>query len=191
MKRLVVLVSGGGSNLQALLDAIADRRLPATVALVISNRVDAFGLERARRAGIATLCMPLAAAASRIDYDTQLAEHIARARPDLVVLAGWMHILSPAFLDRCPVKVINLHPALPGAFPGTNAIERALAAFRRGEIAATGVMVHEVIPEVDAGPVLGTAAVIILPTDDMTSLSERMHTAEHRLLVDVVANIVT
>jgi len=185
MNRIVVLISGGGSNLQALMDArVAD------IVLVVSNRADAFGLERANKAGIATCVLPLkpwlAAGGTRASYDADVAEHVSVAQPDLIVLAGWMHVFSPSFLDNAPSKVINLHPALPGKFPGARAIERALAAAIRGEIAETGVMVHEVIPEVDAGPVLGTAAVPILPTDDLAALATRMHAAEHELLVEVV-----
>lgn len=190
MKRLVVLISGGGSNLQALIDAIAAGTLAAEIVLVVSNREDAFGLERARRAGIATLALPLkpwlAAGRSRADYDADVATRVAAAKPDLIVLAGWMHVLSRAFLDRFPKKVINLHPALPGAFPGIHAIERALAAYKRGEIAHTGVMVHHVIPEVDAGAALATVTVPINPDDTIETLSARLHAAEHRLLVDAV-----
>jgi len=190
MKRIVVLISGGGSNLQALIDA----RL-AEIALVVSNRADAFGLERARKAGIATLLLPLkqwlAAGGTRDGYDADVAKHVTAARPDLIVLAGWMHVFGPAFLDVAPAKVINLHPALPGQFPGARGIERAFEAYKRGEVAQTGIMVHEVIPEVDAGPVLGTAAVPIWPKDDLDALSSRMHTAEHRLLVEVVRRILS
>ena len=190
MKRIVVLISGGGSNLQALIDA----RL-AEIALVVSNRADALGLERARKAGIATLLRPLkqwlAAGGTRNGYDADVAKHVTAARPELIVLAGWMHVFGPAFLDAVPAKVINLHPALPGQFPGACAIERAFEAYKRGEVAQTGIMVHEVIPEVDAGPVLGTAAVPIWPKDDLDALSSRMHTAEHRLLVEVVRRILS
>jgi formyltetrahydrofolate-dependent phosphoribosylglycinamide formyltransferase len=191
MKRIVVLISGGGTNLQALIDACTDGRIAGKIVLVLSNRREAFGMARARRAGITAEPFGRTGHASRLTYDTALADRIAEAKPDLVVLAGWMHILGASFLERCPAKVINLHPALPGMFPGTEAIERALAAFRRGEIAETGVMVHEVIAEVDAGPVLGTADVPILPSDDLESLSIRMHAAEHRLLVHVVADLAT
>ncbi len=194
MKRLVVLVSGGGSNLQALIDACADGRIAAEIILVLSNRADAYALQRANRAGIPvalkTLTSELVQGGTRTSYDFALAQAVAEARPDLVVLAGWMHILDEAFLVACPAKVINLHPALPGAFPGTHAIERALAAYQCGEIVESGVMVHEVIAEIDAGPVLGTEVVPIQPADDITSLSARMHRAEHRLLVDVVCRMV-
>ncbi len=190
MKRLVVLISGGGSNLQALLDAIENGTLSADIALVVSNSAGAFGLERAKRAGLPTLSLVLdRTISSRIDYDSELAQHIAAVEPDLIVLAGWMHVLSPNFLDRFPGKVINLHPALPGVFPGTHAIERALDAFKRGDIASTGVMVHEVIAEIDAGPVLGTRVVPIAAADTISTLSVRMHSAEHELLVDVVRGL--
>ncbi len=187
MTRIVVLISGGGSNLQALLDACADGRIAGEIVLVLSNRADAFGLARAKRAGIEAICLQRSDQPLRQDYDIALTERVAEAKPDLVVLAGWMHILSPAFLDRCSAKVINLHPALPGMFPGARAIERAMAAFQRGEIAETGVMVHEVIADVDAGPVISIQTVSIEPTDDLALLSARIHAAEHRLLVDVVA----
>ena len=193
MMRIAVLISGGGSNLQALIDAIAAGRLSARIALVLSNRQGAFGLERARQAGIPTQTLAvkpgLDAGGTRASYDANVATHVSAARPDLVVLAGWMHVFGPAFLDRVTAKVINLHPTLPGQFPGTRAIERALAAYQRGEIAQTGVMVHEVIPEVDAGPVLGSRMVAIEPGDNMATLSTRMHAAEHELLVDVVREL--
>lgn len=194
MKRLAVLISGGGSNLQALMDAIAGGTLAAEIGLVVSNHADALGLQRARRAGVPTLCLPLkphlASGGSRKEYDANAARHVAAAAPDLIILAGWMHIFGTAFLDCFPGKVINLHPALPGAFPGTRAIERALAAFKRGEIAHTGIMVHKVIAEVDAGPVLGTRTVPITAADDLTTLSARMHMAEHQLLVEVVTHLI-
>jgi formyltetrahydrofolate-dependent phosphoribosylglycinamide formyltransferase len=191
MRRLVVLISGNGSNLQALIDAIAAGTIEAEVALVVSNRERAYGLERARRAGIATLCFLFEAGASvsRNAYESVLADRVEAARPDLIVLAGWMHILGSAFLERFPGKVINLHPALPGVFPGTRAIERALEAYRDGRISATGVMVHRVIPEVDSGPVLGERTVPILPNDTLVTLSARMHAAEHEVLVAVIRKL--
>jgi formyltetrahydrofolate-dependent phosphoribosylglycinamide formyltransferase len=116
-------------------------------------------------------------------------ELVAAFRPDLIVLAGWMLILGPAFLGRFPRRVINLHPALPGQFAGTHAIQRAYDAFQRGEIDHTGVMVHWVVPQVDAGPVLASVAVPIYPTDSLDDLETRMHGAEHRLLVEAIAQI--
>lgn len=186
--RLVVMISGSGTNLQAILDACAEGRLPAEVVLVVSNRKHAFGLKRAERAGVPTLYFPLKpykeAGRTREEYDRDLAEQVARWTPDLIVLAGWMHILSPAFLDRFPNRVINLHPALPGMFPGTHAIQRAFEAYQRGEIQESGCMVHYVIPEVDAGPVIATARVPILPDDTLETFEQRMHETEHRLIVE-------
>jgi len=189
-KRLVVMISGSGSNLQALLDAIDDGRLPAKIVLVVSNRRAAYGLQRAAQAGVETLYFPLkpyvAAGQTRAAYDADLATRLRPYRPDLIVLAGWMHILSPAFLDHFPDKVINLHPALPGAFPGTEAVARAHAAYQAGEIGETGCMVHYVIPELDAGPVIAQATVPIYSQDSLAELTARMHGTEHKLLVTAV-----
>lgn len=191
LPRLVVLISGSGTNLQALIDAAADGRLPAAIRLVVSNRRAAYGLTRAAAAGIPTRCFPRRpfsdAGRSRDAYDAALAAEIAAHAPDLIILAGWMHILSPAFLDRFPRRVINLHPALPGQFAGTHAIERAFEAFQRGEITRSGCMVHYAIPEVDAGAVIAQRAVPILPDDTLASFEARMHAAEHQLIVEATA----
>jgi formyltetrahydrofolate-dependent phosphoribosylglycinamide formyltransferase len=188
--RLVVMISGSGSNLQALLDAIDDGRLPAKIVLVVSNRRSAYGLQRAAQAGVEVGYFPLKpymdAGQSRAAYDADLAARLRPYQPDLIVLAGWMHILSPAFLDQFPDKVINLHPALPGAFPGTEAVARAYAAYQAGEIGETGCMVHYVIPELDAGPVIAQATVPIHPQDSLEELTARMHDTEHKLLVTAV-----
>lgn len=108
---------------------------------------------------------------------------------DLVVLAGWMLILSPAFLDRFPGRIINLHPALPGQFPGAHAIERAYEAFQQGQIEQTGVMVHRVIPEIDVGPVIVTAQVPIKAGDTLADLETRVHAVEHRLIVEAIRRV--
>ncbi|MFN3334078.1 MAG: phosphoribosylglycinamide formyltransferase [Caldilinea sp.] len=193
--RLAVLISGNGSNLQALIDAIRMKVLDAEIVLVVSNRKDAFGLVRAEKAGIPTRYLPLkpytAAGRTRADYDADLAQIVAEAAPDWIVLAGWMHILSRAFLDRFPYRVVNLHPALPGKFPGAHAIEEAFAAFQRGEIKQTGCMVHLVPDEaVDAGPVIGVAEVPIYRTDTLEMLANRMHQAEHKLLVQSLQRLI-
>lgn len=189
-QRIVVLISGSGSNLQAILDAAQSGELDAQVVLVVSNRRNAYGLERARSAGVPTLYFPLKPykepGKSREQYDADLAQQVQQHRPDLVVLAGWMHILSPAFLDVFPQQVINLHPALPGQFPGTHAIERAYEAARRGEITQSGCMVHYAIPEVDAGAVIAQAKVPIKPDDTLEAFEDRMHETEHHLLVQAV-----
>lgn len=188
--RLVVLVSGSGTNLQAILDAIHTQALDAEVVLVVSNRKAAYGLVRAEAAGVPTLYFPLKPYGdAREVYDRNLAERITAYDPRLVVLAGWMHILSPAFLDRFPNRVINLHPALPGQFPGTHGIERTFEALQKGEIAQGGCMVHYVVPEVDAGAVIGTAALTLAPDETLESYEARVHEAEHRLIVESIRKV--
>jgi phosphoribosylglycinamide formyltransferase 1 len=188
--RLVVLISGNGTNLQAILDACASGSLPARVAAVISNKSDAFGLERARLAGVPAVVQPKPKEQDRREYDSLLADVAAYYKADWVILAGWMRVLSSNFLGRFPNRVINLHPALPGTFPGTHAIDRAFEAFGRGEIRSTGVMVHLVPDEgVDSGPVLAQEEVPIHPEDTLESLEARVHGVEHRLLVDAIRKV--
>jgi formyltetrahydrofolate-dependent phosphoribosylglycinamide formyltransferase len=188
--RLVVLVSGSGSNLQAVLDASMTGRLSARVVAVISDRAEAYGLERARSAGITAIHQPQAAAQSRHEYDAELANLVARFAPDWIVLAGWMRLLSRAFLDRFPGRVVNLHPALPGTFPGTRAIERAYRAYQLGQVNHTGVMVHLVPDEgVDSGPVLAQEVVPIFSDDSLPSLEARIHQTEHHLLVSALQQL--
>lgn len=186
--RIAVLISGSGSNLQALIDACEAGRIPGAIVEVISNRKAAYGLVRAANAGIPTTYLPFRRRRDeRAAYDARLADHLAALGPDLIVLAGWMHILSPAVIDRFPRRIINLHPALPGEFPGKQAVRDAWQAFAAGRIRRTGVMVHEVVPEIDAGPVLATAEVPIHAADTLDDLFERIHATEHRVLVDAVA----
>ncbi|MBZ0287680.1 MAG: phosphoribosylglycinamide formyltransferase [Anaerolineae bacterium] len=184
---IVVMISGEGTNLQVLLDEQAKGELKGRIALVVSNRQNAPGLQRAANAGVGTLYFPLKpyleAGKTRADYDTDLAEQVAAYDPALIVLAGWMHILGPAFLDRFPQQVINLHPALPGQFPGTDAIRRAFDAFQQGEIRYTGCMVHYVTPEVDAGEVIRQIVVPINNKDTFEDLEARMHVNEHYLIL--------
>ncbi|MCL4455072.1 MAG: phosphoribosylglycinamide formyltransferase [Deinococcus sp.] len=190
--RLVVLVSGGGSNLQAILDACEQGELGARVVAVISNKKEAFALQRAERAGVRAIYFPKEKQQDRRAYDAKLAELVAEHKPDYVVLAGWMRILSQVFLDAFPGKVINLHPALPGRFPGTHAIERAFEAFQRGEVTCTGVMVHLVPDEdVDSGPVLAEQEIPILESDTLESLAERLHQLERLLLVKALKKLLT
>ena len=190
MNRLVVFISGSGSNLQAIIDACKSRALEADIALVVSNRKTAYGLERAKQVNIPTLYFPLKpyseAGKSRADYDRDLAAHIQPYQPDLIVLAGFMHIFSTAFLDRFP-NTLNLHPALPGQFPGANAIQEAYEAFQHGKIKHSGCMVHVVTPELDAGPVIGTATVPFEKDDSLEHFTNRMHQAEHKLLIQAIS----
>jgi phosphoribosylglycinamide formyltransferase len=217
---LTVLISGNGSNLQALIDACGTSKLPNTrITHVISkyafsatqtdrasftnsrSRKAAYGLERAAKASIPTTYHNLVPykkkhpsddsknTAARTAYDADLAQIITSLdpRPDVIVCAGWMHILTPDFLNpiaQAVIKVINLHPALPGEFAGAGAIERAWEAGRKGEIERTGVMIHEVIAEVDAGEAIVTEEVRLKKEETLEELEERIHKVEHGLIVE-------
>ncbi len=190
-KRSTVLVSGHGSNLQALIDACTTGALDAEIGLLVSNAAEAYGLERARRHGIPREALPWsayrAAGRTRQGYDRDLARLVATSHPDLIVWAGWMRILTHNFLHHFPGKVINLHPALPGTFPVRYAIPRAYRAWQQGTIQETGVMVHAVPDEnVDTGPVICTAAVPDRPGDSLSDLKRRVQAPEHARLVAAV-----
>ena len=186
--RLAVLVSGNGSNLQAVLDARADGRLDVDVVVVVSNNPEAFALTRADRAGVDTV-VSVQGRRSRPDYDAELAELLTERQVDLVVLAGWDRLLGRQFVGRLPV--INLHPAKPGAFPGLGAIERAYDGWRNGTVTSGGVMVHFVPDEgVDDGPVIVTEDVPFEPDDTLESFAVRVHEVEHRLLVQAISTVV-
>ena len=188
--RLVVLISGNGSNLQAILDACAMGELPASVVCVISNKADAYGLVRAKNAGVEAVHFAKLSNETRHEYDKRLADYVTTKQPDYIILAGWMRILSSSFLSSFPNKVINLHPALPDTFPGTHAIERAFEAYQRGEIDHTGVMVHLVPDEgVDNGPVLATEIVSINKEDTLETLEARVHQTEHSLLLNTIKSL--
>jgi len=190
--RLVVLISGSGSNLQAILDACASGELPATVVAVISNKADAYGLVRAKNVGVRAIHCAKQGDESRNEYDARLAELVATKQPDYVILAGWMRILTSSFLNQFPNRVVNLHPALPGMFPGTHAIERAYEAYQRGEIDHTGAMVHLVPDEgVDNGPVLAMEIVPITKDDTLKSLEVNVHNIEHKLLVETLRKLIS
>jgi formyltetrahydrofolate-dependent phosphoribosylglycinamide formyltransferase len=188
--RIVVLASGNGSNLQAILDACAAGELGAEVVGVVSDKPDAFALRRASMAGVPAVRLGAAPGEERAEYDARLATVVAELEPDLVVLAGWMRLLTMRFLGHFPGRVVNLHPALPGQLPGTHAIERAWQEALAGERNETGVMVHLVPDEgVDDGPVLATATVPIRPDDTLGTLTERVHATEHRLLIATLRNL--
>ena len=188
--RLVVLISGNGSNLQAILDACASGELEAEVISVISNKADAYGLIRAKNAGVEAIHFAKLTTETRQEYDQRLADYVTTKQPDYIILAGWMRILSSSFLSSFPNKVINLHPALPDTFPGTHAIERAFEAYQRGEIDHTGVMVHLVPDEgVDNGPMLATEIIPIYKDDTLESLETRVHQTEHSLLVKTIKSL--
>ncbi|KAF1937035.1 phosphoribosylglycinamide formyltransferase [Clathrospora elynae] len=200
---LTVLISGNGSNLQALIDACASGALPSTrITHVISNRKAAYGLQRAAHASIPTTYhnlvpykkrYPEDTEKARSEYDADLASIIldtkegGKQRPDLIICAGWMHIVTPSFLtpiSRADIKIINLHPALPGEFAGAGAIERAWKAGKEDGLKKTGVMIHEVIAEVDAGEAIVTAEVEIREGESLEELEGRIHGVEHGLIVE-------
>jgi phosphoribosylglycinamide formyltransferase 1 len=181
--RVVVLVSGTGTLLQALLDAAARPGYPAAVVAVAADRPGVEGLARAERAGVPTVVVRVADHADRAAWDTALAKAVAEHRPDLVVSAGFLKILGPGFLDGIGVPMINTHPALLPAFPGVHGPADALAY----GVKVTGATVHLVDHGVDTGPVLAQAAVPVEPGDTAATLHERIKIEERRLLVDTVA----
>lgn len=181
--RLVVLVSGSGSNLQALLDAAEDPRYPAEVVAVGADVPDAYGLERAAGAGVTSFVVEPKAYADRAAWTAALADAVAAHEPDWVVCAGFMRILGPAFVQRFAGRIVNTHPALLPSFPGAHGVRDALAY----GVKVTGCTVHLVDEGVDTGPVLAQAAVAVEPDDDEASLHERIKTVERELLVETVA----
>lgn len=176
--RFAVLASGSGTNLQALLDAYPDELI-----VVGGDRKDAFAFERARRAGVSVEHVDPRGFASREDYDRELAARLSSHDVGLVVGAGYMRVLSPAFLERFET-VINVHPSLLPEFRGLHAVRRALEA----GVEETGVTVHFMVDEVDAGPVISQEAVRISPDDTEETLFARLHPVEHRLLVAAVTD---
>jgi phosphoribosylglycinamide formyltransferase 1 len=190
LSRLVVLASGNGTNLQAVVDACELGDLPATLAAVISDKADSGALRRAAGHGIPGLHIARDPDEEREAYDARLAHVVAEFEPDWVVLAGWMRLLSMRFLSHFPQRVVNLHPALPGELPGLRSIERAHAEAMAGTRDHTGVMVHLVPDEgVDNGPVLGVITVPIAATDSLDALEDHMHRAEHELLVATLTHL--
>ena len=184
------MASGTGSNLQAILDACTAGEVDAEVVAVVSDKDNAYALKRAADAGVPSVHVGRHAGEDRSDYDARLADIVSGFAPDLIVLAGWMRILTNAFLGWFPDEVINLHPALPGELPGTRAVERAWHEALAGERTHTGVMVHRVPDEgIDNGPVLASVEVPINLDDTFESLQSRIHAAEHRLLVKAIKGL--
>jgi phosphoribosylglycinamide formyltransferase 1 len=184
-RRIGVLISGRGSNLQAMIDAIADGRLRAEIAVVISNFSNAAGLEKARAANIPTLVMPHQESPSRAAYDRALADALRARQVDLVCLAGFMRLLGTAFIDAFPNRILNIHPSLLPAFPGLDAPQQAL----HHGVKVTGATVHFVDAELDAGPIVVQAAVPVLPGDTLASLSARILVEEHRLYPEAIERV--
>lgn len=176
--RIVVLVSGSGTNLQALLDAAAAERLPFELVAVGSDIAECGGLERANAAAVPTFTVPLSRGADREAWNEELAHAVRERQPDLVVLSGFMRILGERFLNEVGVPVINTHPALLPSFPGAHAVRDALD----HGVRITGCTVHQVDAGVDTGPILAQAAVEIRPDDDEPTLHERIKIQERALL---------
>ena len=184
-RRLGVLISGRGSNLQAIIDAIAERRLEAEIAVVVSNRQDAPGLDRARRAGIETVHLSHTGYDSREAFDAAIARELRRRDVGLVCLAGFMRLLSGSFVAAFPNAILNVHPSLLPAFTGLDAQRQA---WEHG-VKVSGATVHIVTPELDAGPIVRQAVVAVLPGDTADSLAARILVEEHRIYPEAIQAI--
>lgn len=184
-RRIAVLISGRGSNLQALIDAISDGRLDARIALVVSNRADAGGLERARAAGIETLTIPHREFATRDAFEAVLVRELRARQIALVCLAGFMRLLGPTFLEAFPNAILNVHPSLLPAFPGVDAQRQACEYGTK----VAGATVHFVTGELDGGPIIRQAAVPVLDTDTPDTLAARILEQEHRIYPEAVADV--
>lgn len=183
MKRIVVLISGNGSNLQAILDACQQGRINGSVAAVFSNKADAFGLERAREAGIAAHALAASQFADREAFDRQLMLEIDACAPDLVVLAGYMRILSPAFVQRYSGRMLNIHPSLLPKYPGLHTHRQAI---ENGD-GEHGTSVHFVTEELDGGPVILQAKVPVFGDDTEEDVAARVQHQEHAIYPLVVS----
>jgi len=181
-RRIGVLISGRGSNLQALIDAVAKGTLDARIAVVISNKAGAAGLERARAAGIEALVLDHRGLASRDDFDRALATHLQARQVSLVCLAGFMRLIGPPLLEAFPHAILNVHPSLLPAFPGVDAQRQALD----HGVALTGATVHLVTGELDGGPIVVQSAVPVRDDDTPETLSARILVEEHRIYPEAV-----
>ena len=184
-RRLGVLISGRGSNLKAIIDAIAQKRLDASIAVVISNRPDAPGLEHARTAGIETLVLSHKSFASREDYDRALIKELKDRGVALVCLAGFMRLLSPVMVNAFPNRILNIHPSLLPKYPGLHPQQQALDDGAR----VSGATVHFVNADLDAGPVVLQREVPVLPGDTEASLADRILHVEHALYPEAIASV--
>ncbi len=182
---LGILISGRGSNLLAIIEAIRDGRLAASIAVVISNKADAPGLEHARKAGIETLVLDHREHATRESFDRALVEALRARQVRLVCLAGFMRLLGPAFVDAFPNAILNVHPSLLPAFPGTDAQRQAL----EYGVTIAGCTVHIVTTELDAGPIVMQAAVPVLSDDTPETLSARILVEEHRIYPEAIGRV--
>ncbi len=184
-RRLGVLISGRGSNLQALIDAIAIGRLDASIAIVISNREDAAGLDRARATEIEAICLSHRAFATRDAYDRALVKELRARDVGLVCLAGFMRLVGAPLIEAFPNRILNIHPSLLPAFPGLDAQKQAID----HGVKISGVTVHLVTAELDGGPIVVQRAVPVIPGDTADSLAARILEEEHRAYPDAVQTI--
>ena len=191
MKKIVVLVSGSGTNLQAIIDAIKNGRLNnVDIAAVISNKKDAFALERAQNIGIETVFLDPGNSINNIDYDKKLIEVISNYKADLIVLAGYMKILTDNFVNAFKNKIINIHPALLPNFGGKGMYGKNVhEAVLKSGVKESGCTVHFVTTEVDAGPIIAQRKVPVMPGDTVESLSKRILEEEHSLLVEAINKV--
>jgi len=181
-RRIGVLISGRGSNLQAIIDAVAAGRLDATIAVVISNRSDAFGMERAKRAGVEALHVDHRSYESREAFDLAVVAELEKRDVALVCLAGFMRLLSARFVDAFPNRILNVHPSLLPAFPGLDAQTQA---WEYG-VKVSGATVHVVTPELDAGPIVRQAVVPVGADDAPAALAARILAEEHRIYLEAI-----
>jgi len=186
VKRLGILISGRGSNFEAIADRVADGRLPAEISVVISNRPEARGLETARARGINAICLP-SKGLDREVYDQSVIEELIRNRVDLVCLAGFMRLLSARFIRAFPGRILNIHPSLLPAFPGLDAQHQAL----EHGVKVAGCTVHFVDEDLDAGPILLQATVPVLDDDTVDTLSARILREEHRLYSEAISIVLS
>ncbi|GLP94786.1 phosphoribosylglycinamide formyltransferase [Paraferrimonas sedimenticola] len=180
--RVAVLISGQGTNLQAIMDANTIGDIDVEFAVVISNKEDAYGLIRAEQQGIPALALTAEAGESRASYDQRLHQALSEYQPDIIVLAGFMRILSDEFVERYLGRMVNIHPSLLPKYPGLNTHQKAID---NGD-EEHGASVHFVTPQLDSGPVILQAKVPVFADDDVTSLSERVHVQEHSIYPLVV-----
>ena len=180
--KVAVLISGSGSNLQALIDACKNPDYPAEIILVISNKADAYGLTRAKNAGIPALVISHTDYPTREAFDAALDAALVEHRIEIVCLAGFMRLLSAGFVGKWAGRMLNIHPSLLPKFKGAHAIRDALAAGEK----LTGCTVHFVVPEMDSGEIILQAEVPILPGDTEETLSARIHAEEHRIYVEAL-----
>jgi len=181
--RIVVLISGSGSNLQAIIDACREERIPGTVVGVISNEPSAYGLTRALQANIVAVGLSHRDYDSRKTYDEALADLIETFSPDLIVLAGFMRILTPAFVKKYEGRLINIHPSLLPDYPGLNTHQRVLADRR----ASHGATVHFVTEDLDGGPIIIQGKIAIVPSDTEGTLAQKVHEVEHEIYPKAIA----